>query len=234
MAQQSMGGKPRRRTNAELDELQHPLLGDQPTLQLMAPKDATGESTPPHPFSAVSLCSLIVSVLQPLHSSKCLRSARCQLDHCFARGYASNTLEHRVAGAYMSDLERAALKEHLSTMRGSGACREGRPTSTLACDAGFGQKKDKKGFFNWYFNSRKVKEPSAMARTTPMRIEPKTFFANERTFLSWLHMAVTIGSIAAALLGFAGVSDSYKKPGIKVGLPHRPHLLHHSGFHALQ
>lgn len=36
-----------------------------------------------------------------------------------------------------------------------------------------------------------------------MRIEPKTFFANERTFLSWLHMAVTLGSIAAALLGFS-------------------------------
>ncbi len=49
VVQQSMGAKPRRRTNAELDELQHPLLGDQPTLQLMAPKDATGESTPPHP-----------------------------------------------------------------------------------------------------------------------------------------------------------------------------------------
>ncbi len=47
-----------------------------------------------------------------------------------------------------------------------------------------------------------------MARTTPMRIEPKTFFANERTFLSWLHMAVTIGSIAAALLGFAGIADA--------------------------
>ena len=43
-----------------------------------------------------------------------------------------------------------------------------------------------------------------LARTVPMRIEPKTFLANERTFLSWLHMAVTIGSIAAALLGFAG------------------------------
>jgi uncharacterized membrane protein YidH (DUF202 family) len=36
-----------------------------------------------------------------------------------------------------------------------------------------------------------------------MRIEPKTFFANERTFLSWLHMSVTLGSIAAALLGFS-------------------------------
>ncbi len=42
-----------------------------------------------------------------------------------------------------------------------------------------------------------------MARTTLMRIEPKTFFANERTFLAWLHMAVTLGSISAALLGFA-------------------------------
>jgi hypothetical protein len=34
-------------------------------------------------------------------------------------------------------------------------------------------------------------------RATPMRIEPKTFFANERTFLSWLHMAITIGAPSA-------------------------------------
>lgn len=40
----------------------------------------------------------------------------------------------------------------------------------------------------------------------PMRLEPKTFLANERTFLSWLHMSVTIGSIAAALLSFAGTA----------------------------
>lgn len=39
-----------------------------------------------------------------------------------------------------------------------------------------------------------------------MRIEPKTFFANERTFLTWLHMAVTVGTIAAGLLGFAGTA----------------------------
>ena len=41
-----------------------------------------------------------------------------------------------------------------------------------------------------------------LARTTPMRVEPKTFFANERTFLTWLNMAVTISSISAALIGF--------------------------------
>jgi len=35
------------------------------------------------------------------------------------------------------------------------------------------------------------------------RIEPKTFFANERTFLSWLNMAVTLGTISSAMLGYS-------------------------------
>ena len=30
----------------------------------------------------------------------------------------------------------------------------------------------------------------------------KTFFANERTFLSWLHTAVLIGTIGAGLASF--------------------------------
>jgi uncharacterized membrane protein YidH (DUF202 family) len=47
--------------------------------------------------------------------------------------------------------------------------------------------------------------------TTMMRIEPKTFFANERTFLSWLHMAVTLGSIAAALLGFSNTKGQVRR-----------------------
>ncbi|EFJ39830.1 hypothetical protein VOLCADRAFT_70357 [Volvox carteri f. nagariensis] len=49
-------------------------------------------------------------------------------------------------------------------------------------------------------------------RTTPMRIEPKTFFANERTFLAWLHMAVTLGSVSAALLGFAAGAETDTAP----------------------
>ena len=36
---------------------------------------------------------------------------------------------------------------------------------------------------------------------TLRRTEAKAFFANERTFLHWLNMSVTIGSISAALLG---------------------------------
>mmetsp|Transcript_27459 Transcript_27459/g.50674 ORF Transcript_27459/g.50674 Transcript_27459/m.50674 type:complete len:739 (-) Transcript_27459:23-2239(-) len=49
---------------------------------------------------------------------------------------------------------------------------------------------------------------TAILRSSPLKIEPKTFFANERTFLSWLHMAITLGSISAALLGFASGSPA--------------------------
>ena len=40
------------------------------------------------------------------------------------------------------------------------------------------------------------------------RIEPKTFMANERTFLNWLSMSVTLGSIASALVAFGRSSDN--------------------------
>jgi len=34
------------------------------------------------------------------------------------------------------------------------------------------------------------------------RVEPKVFLANERTFLNWLSMSVTLGSIASVLMAF--------------------------------
>ena len=36
----------------------------------------------------------------------------------------------------------------------------------------------------------------------PTRIEPKVFFANERTFLSWLNFTVILGGLAMGLLNF--------------------------------
>lgn len=35
----------------------------------------------------------------------------------------------------------------------------------------------------------------------PVRVEPKVFFANERTFLSWVQFAIFLGGIGSALLG---------------------------------
>ena len=48
----------------------------------------------------------------------------------------------------------------------------------------------------------------------PVRVEPKVFFANERTFLSWLHFTVVLGGLAVGLLNF----------GDKVWTFHSTHL----------
>ena len=61
-------------------------------------------------------------------------------------------------------------------------------------------------------------------RTVPMRIEPKTFFANERTFLSWLHTAVLIGTIGAGLVSIhLGKSAATRAAGGSVGDGPRGH-----------
>jgi uncharacterized membrane protein YidH (DUF202 family) len=36
----------------------------------------------------------------------------------------------------------------------------------------------------------------------PIRVEPKVYFANERTFLSWLNFAVVVGALAVGMLNF--------------------------------
>lgn len=36
----------------------------------------------------------------------------------------------------------------------------------------------------------------------PTRVEPKVFFANERTFLLWLNFTVILGSLGVGLLNF--------------------------------
>lgn len=41
----------------------------------------------------------------------------------------------------------------------------------------------------------------------PVRVEPKVFFAAERTFLSWLEFSILIGSIAATLLNFGDAAS---------------------------
>lgn len=49
-----------------------------------------------------------------------------------------------------------------------------------------------------------------------MKVEPKVFFANERTFLSWLHISVTLGSVGAVVLGFSHDEDDNSNHGKKI------------------
>ncbi|KAI6155231.1 SPX-domain-containing protein [Pisolithus tinctorius] len=50
--------------------------------------------------------------------------------------------------------------------------------------------------------------PSGKKIAVPVRVEPKVYFANERTFLKWLHFAILIGTIATTLLNFIPPEDT--------------------------
>ncbi|KAF9186310.1 vacuolar transporter chaperone [Haplosporangium sp. Z 767] len=53
------------------------------------------------------------------------------------------------------------------------------------------------------FGFKEKRSASAPKRASgPVRMEPKVFFANERTFLNWLQFSVLLGSIALTLLNF--------------------------------
>lgn len=51
-------------------------------------------------------------------------------------------------------------------------------------------------------HARRFKAPPGKRIHVPVRVEPKVYFAAERTFLSWLEFSIIIGSIAATLLNF--------------------------------
>lgn len=49
---------------------------------------------------------------------------------------------------------------------------------------------------------------SVMAPTSIQKIEPKVFFANERTFLHWLHAGIMLYTISAGMLAFASNANA--------------------------
>jgi SPX domain-containing protein involved in vacuolar polyphosphate accumulation len=49
---------------------------------------------------------------------------------------------------------------------------------------------------------------SVVAPTSVQKIEPKIFFANERTFLHWLHAGITLYTISSGILVFSGKEGS--------------------------
>jgi len=54
---------------------------------------------------------------------------------------------------------------------------------------------------------KRFSAPAGKRIHVPVRVEPKVFFAAERTFLSWLEFSILIGSIAATLLNFGDAAS---------------------------
>ncbi|CAN6627747.1 vacuolar transporter chaperone complex subunit 4 [Trichomonascus vanleenenianus] len=51
---------------------------------------------------------------------------------------------------------------------------------------------------------RDIEVPAGKEICVPVRIEPKVYFANERTFLSWVEIGILLSAVAGGLLNFGG------------------------------
>jgi len=70
---------------------------------------------------------------------------------------------------------------------------------------------DDEGFCGWMFpfcSRNNAYHMELLAPTSIQKIEPKVFFANERTFLHWLHHGVILSTIASGVLAFSVESGS--------------------------
>lgn len=63
---------------------------------------------------------------------------------------------------------------------------------------------------------KKFKAPKGKRIHVPVRVEPKVYFAAERTFLSWLEFSIILGTIAATLLNFGDQASLYSAWGFTI------------------
>lgn len=48
-------------------------------------------------------------------------------------------------------------------------------------------------------------------RKAPIKVEPKVFFANERTFLAWMHISIILAGASIAILAFSDYDNFGKQ-----------------------
>jgi len=63
-------------------------------------------------------------------------------------------------------------------------------------------------------NGKKEKEAATKAikpRKAPIKVEPKVFFANERTFLAWMHISIILAGASIAILAFSEYENMGKQ-----------------------
>lgn len=77
-------------------------------------------------------------------------------------------------------------------------------------------KETKPGFFGKFFGSgggasKDTTGRLVKPRKAPIKIEPKVFFASERTFLAWMHISVILAGFSVAILALADYENTGKQ-----------------------
>ncbi|KAL9187449.1 hypothetical protein ACHAXT_001552 [Thalassiosira profunda] len=99
---------------------------------------------------------------------------------------------------------------------------EPRPVGSLAGSSREGHRKKKShGWLAFFKNVNKKSNAFASTgggggavhidqfpRSAPVKIDPKVFFANERTFLAWMHVAVILAGASVAIVAFTDTHHS--------------------------
>lgn len=74
------------------------------------------------------------------------------------------------------------------------------------------EQNDRPSFFSQLLSKMKSepkKAPSMLKqRKAPIKVEPKVFFANERTFLAWMHISIILAGASIAILAFSSSSEN--------------------------
>jgi uncharacterized membrane protein YidH (DUF202 family) len=69
------------------------------------------------------------------------------------------------------------------------------------------------GFWKKVFGTKKQQrafgEVGTLVKTrkAPIKVEPKVFFSNERTFLAWMHLSIILAGASIAVMAFADDSN---------------------------
>lgn len=84
-------------------------------------------------------------------------------------------------------------------------------SATPGPSTGAGLKRDSAGGISNLVSGPSNKKAAEKKIAIPVRVEPKVFFANERTFLSWVHFSIFLGGISTALVGLG--NDTAKISG---------------------